>query len=165
MRPRGPGVSRWRREGVGALVRPALLTVAAIALCVGQAGLTRDSPGARWSVALLVGVALVTAIVLGRGRQRRSSGAWIALSADWIQHWRTQPRSLRTVVIVWTALVVAVVGWDLVNFIVQSHALPTLSYFIGRLSRYQVGRGVLFALWLVIGAYLVAAGRATQGEP
>jgi hypothetical protein len=116
-------------------------------------------------VALLVGVALVTAIVLGRGRQRRSSGAWIALSADWIQHWRTQPRSLRTVVIVWTALVVAVVGWDLVNFIVQSHALPTLSYFIGRLSRYQVGRGVLFALWLVIGAYLVAAGRATQGEP
>jgi hypothetical protein len=142
-----------------------LLTVAAIALCVGQAGLTRDSPGARRSVALLVGVALVTAIVLGRGRQRRSSGAWIALSADWIQHWRTQPRSLRTVVIVWTALVVAVVGWDLVNFIVQSHALPTLSYFIGRVSRYQVGRGVLFALWLVIGAYLVAAGRATQGEP
>lgn len=142
-----------------------MLTVAAIALCVWQAGLTRDSPGARWSVALLVGVALVTAIVLGRGRQRRSSGAWIALSADWIQHWRTQPRSLRTVVIVWTALVVAVVGWDLVNFIVQSHALPTLSYFIGRVSRYQVGRGVLFALWLVIGAYLVAAGRATQGEP
>jgi hypothetical protein len=142
-----------------------LLTVAAIALCVWQAGLTRDTPGARWSVALLVGVALVTVIVLGRGRQRRSSGAWIALSADWIQHWRTQPRSLRTVVIVWTALVVAVVGWDLVNFIVQSHALPTLSYFIGRVSRYQVGRGVLFALWLVIGAYLVAAGRATQGEP
>ena len=116
-------------------------------------------------MALLVGVALVMAIVLGRGRQRRSSGAWIAESADWIQHWRTQPSSLRIAVIVWTALVVAVVGWDLVNFIVQSHALPTLSYFIGRVSRYQVGRGVLFALWLVIGACLVAGGRAKAREP
>ncbi len=116
-------------------------------------------------MALLVGVALVMAIVLGRGRQRRSSGAWIAQSVDWIQHWRTQPSSLRIAVIVWTALVVAVVGWDLVNFIVQSHALPTLSYFIGRVSRYQVGRGVLFALWLVIGACLVAGGRAKAREP
>jgi hypothetical protein len=139
--------------------------VAAISLCVWQAGLTRDSPGARWSVALLVIVALVMAVVLGRGRQRRSSAAWIAQSARWIRHWRTQPRSLRVAVIAWTALVVAVVGWDLVNFIVQSHALPTLSYFIGRVSRYRVGRGVLFALWLVIGASLVAEGRAKAREP
>jgi hypothetical protein len=142
-----------------------LLAVAAISLCVWQAGLTRDSPGARWSVALLVGVALVMAIVLGRGRQRRTSGAWIAQSALWVQHWRTQPRSLRIAVIVWTVLVVAVVGWDLVNFIVQSHALPTLSYFIGRVSRYRAGRGLLFAVWLVIGACLVAGGRAKAGEP
>jgi hypothetical protein len=142
-----------------------LLTAAAISLCVWQAGLTRDSPGARWSVALLVVIALVMAIVLGRGRQRRSSGRWIAQSAHWIQDWRTQPRSLRVAVIVWTVLVVAVVGWDLVNFIVQSHALPTLSYFIGRVSRYRVGRGVLFAVWLVIGAYLVAGGRAKAREP
>jgi hypothetical protein len=165
MRPGGPGGSRWPRAGVGALVRPALLTVAALSLCVWQAGLTRDSPGARWSVALLVGVALVMAIVLGRGRQRRTSGAWIAQSALWVQHWRTQPRSLRIAVIVWTVLVVAVVGWDLVNFIVQSHALPTLSYFIGRVSRYRAGRGLLFAVWLVIGACLVAGGRAKAGEP
>lgn len=142
-----------------------MLAVAAISLCVWQAGLTRDSPGARWSVALLVGVALVMAIVLGRGRQRRTSGAWIAQSALWVQHWRTQPRSLRIAVIVWTVLVVAVVGWDLVNFIVQSHALPTLSYFIGRVSRYRAGRGLLFAVWLVIGACLVAGGRAKAGEP
>jgi hypothetical protein len=142
-----------------------LLTVAAISLCVWQAGLTRDSRGSRWSVALLVVVALVMAIVLGRGRQNRSSGAWIAQSAHWVQHWGTQPRSLRIAVIVWTALVVAVVGWDLVNFIAQSHALPTLSYFIGRVSRYRVGRGVLFAVWLAIGAYLVAGGRAKAGEP
>ena len=165
MRPGGPGGEGWPREGVGALVRPALLTVAAISLCVWQAGLTRDSAGARWSVALLVVVALVMAVVLGRGRQRRSSGAWIAQSAHWVQHRRTQPRSLRVAVIVWTALVVAVVGWDLANFIVQSHALPTLSYFIGRVSRYQVGRGVLFAVWLVIGASLVAGGRAKAREP
>ena len=142
-----------------------MLTVAAICLCVWQAGLTRDSRGARWSVALLVVVALVMAVVLGRGRQRRSNGAWLAQSAQWVQHWHTRPRSLRVAVVVWTALVVAVVGWDLANFIVQSHALPTLSYFIGRVSRYQGGRGVLFALWLVIGAYLVAGGRAKAREP
>jgi hypothetical protein len=142
-----------------------LLTVAAISLCVWQAGLTRASPGARWSVALLVVVALVMAVVLGRGRQRRSSGAWICQSAHWIQHWRTQPRYLQVAAIVWTALVVAVVGWDLVNFIVQSHALPTLSYFTGRVSRYRVGRGALFAVWLVIGTYLVAGGRAKAREP
>jgi hypothetical protein len=142
-----------------------LLTVAAISLCVWQAGLTRDAPGARWSVALLVVVALVTAIVLGRGRQRRSSGAWIAQSAHWIGHWRTQPRPLRIAVIVWTVLMVAVVGWDLLNFIVQSHALPTLSYFIGRVSRSRVGRGVLFAVWLVVGASLVAGGRAKARQP
>lgn len=142
-----------------------MLTVAAICLCVWQAGLTRDSRGARWSVALLVVVALVMAIVLGRGRQRRSSGAWIAQSAHWIQHWRTQPRSLRVAVILWTALLGAAVGWDLVNLFFSSHALPTLSYFIGHVSRDRVGRGVLFALWLVIGAYLVAAGRAKAGEP
>ena len=142
-----------------------MLTVAAISLCVWQAGLTRDSPGARWSVGLLVVVALVMTIVMGRGRQRRSSGAWIAQSAHWIQHWRTQPRSLRIAVIVWAALVAAVVDWDLVNFIVQSHTLPTLSYFIGRVSRYRAGRGVLFAVWLVIGAYLVAGGRAKARQP
>ena len=116
-------------------------------------------------MALLVVVALVMAVVLGRGRQRRSSGAWIAQSAHWVQHRRTQPRSLRVAVIVWTALVVAAVGWDLANFIVQSHSLPTLSYFIGRVSRYRAGRGVLFAVWLVIGACLVAGGRAKAREP
>ena len=110
-------------------------------------------------------VALVMAVVLGRGRQRRSSGAWIAQSAHWVQHRRTQPTSFRVAVIVWTALVVAVVGWDLANFIVQSHSLPTLSYFIGRVVAYRAGRGVLFAVWLVIGAYLVSGGRAKAREP
>src|ERR1700732_1329720 len=110
MRPGGPGVSRRPREGVGAPVRSALLMVAAISLCVWQAGLTRDSRGARWSVVLLVVVALVMAIMLGQGRPRRSSGAWIAQSAHWVQHWHTRPRSVRIAVIVWTVLVAAVVG-------------------------------------------------------
>ena len=60
-------------------------------------------------MALLVVVALVMAVVLGRGRQRRPSGAWIAQSAHWIQHWRTQQKPLRVAVIVWTVLVLAVV--------------------------------------------------------
>jgi hypothetical protein len=61
--------------------------------------------------------------------------------------------------VVWSVLVAATVGWDLVSFVVQSHTLPTLSYFIGRVTRYRVGKGVVFALWLSLGGYLAAGWR------
>jgi hypothetical protein len=61
---------------------------------------------------------------------------------------------------VWFIVITGIVGWDLVSFIFQSHALPTLSYFIGHVTRYKIGRGLFFALWLGVGAYLVAGYRA-----
>jgi hypothetical protein len=62
-------------------------------------------------------------------------------------------------VVLWAALVAATVGWDLVSFVFQSHDLPTLSYFIGQVTRYRIGRGVVFAVWLSLGGYLAAGWR------
>jgi hypothetical protein len=107
----------------------------------------------------MVAGAFVLALVLGRRRQRQTSRTWVAQSAHGVHTWRMQPRSMVVAVILWAALVAATVGWDLVSFIFQSHALPTLSYFIGQVTRYRIGRGLCFALWLGLGGYLVAGWR------
>ncbi len=60
----------------------------------------------------------------------------------------------------WIAVIFAVVGWDLNSFIHQAHDLPTLSYEIGRITRYAWGRAVVFALWLLAGSALVAGRRS-----
>jgi len=61
-------------------------------------------------------------------------------------------------VVVWVLLVLAVIGWDLNSFAHQAHDLPTLSYLIGRVTRWRWGRGTFFAAWLALGVGL-AAGR------
>jgi hypothetical protein len=102
----------------------------------------------------------VSAIVVGWSRQRETTRAWASGSARYLREWRSQPRSFVLSVVVWTVLIAGIVGWDLVSFIHQSHSLPTLSYFIGHVTRYRIGRGLLFALWLMAGWYLVSAWRA-----
>jgi hypothetical protein len=135
------------------------------ALSAWQGGLTRESTAAHWSVILVVVGSLVALVALGRGRQRQTSRAWAAAGLRAVGTWRRQPAPVVLSVVVWSVLFGAVVGWDLVSFIGQSHSLPTLSYYIGHVSRYAVGRGALFALWLGLGAYLVAGGRAPSGRP
>ncbi len=78
--------------------------------------------------------------------------------------WRTQSRSAVVSAVVWAVLIGGVVAWDMVSFAFQSHALPTLSYFIGHVTRYAVGRGLLFAAWLGVGVYLVSARRAERRQ-
>jgi hypothetical protein len=136
-----------------------VLTAAALALSAWQGGLSRDSAGAHWSVALLAIGAVVAAVILGWGRQHRTSRVWVAGAARAVWSWRSRPRAAVAAVVAWTVLFVAVIGWDVTSFIYQSHNLPTLSYFIGHVTRYPVGRGALFAVWLGIGAYLVAGRR------
>jgi hypothetical protein len=138
----------------------AVLVAGVIALSTWQAQLRRDDPGAHWTVALLVVVAIGAAVLMGRRSQRHTSRVWVAGSVQFLRTWCAQPRADVVSVVIWSTLIGGVVGWDLVSFICQSHALPTLSYFIGHVTRYQAGRGILFALWLGVGAYLVAAERA-----
>ncbi len=141
------------------LIGYGLLVVGAIALSAWQAQLSRDASAAHWSVALVIAVAVVVAIVLGRGRQRQTAPGWVGGNLRAIRTWRSQSSATVISVIVWTVLIVGVVAWDLTSFIVHSPKVPTLSYFIGHITRYHVGRGLLFALWLGVGAYLVSAQR------
>jgi len=138
-------------------VARALLAAGIVALSTWQANLARDSSAAHWSVALLVLAGVVAAIVIGRGRQDRTTRRWAGQNLHFILTWRTQPRPLVVSAICWTVLIGGVVGWDLASFLIQSHAFPTLSYFIGHVTRDPLGRGLLFALWLGVGAYLVSA--------
>jgi hypothetical protein len=137
-----------------------VLTAGAIAISTWQGGLSRDSAGAHWSVALLIGGALGAAVILGWGRQHQTSREWFAGTAEALWRWRRRPRATVAAVVAWTVLFAAVIAWDLFSFIRQSHSRPTLSFFIGHVTRYPVGRGALFAVWLGTGAYL-AAGRRT----
>lgn len=139
-----------------------LFAAGAIALSAWQGDLSRDSAGAHWSVALLALGALGAAVILGWGRQHQTSREWFARSAGSIWRWRSRPRATVAAVAAWAVLFAAVIGWDLFSFIRQSHSWPTLSYFIGHVTRYPVGRGALFAVWLVTGAYLAAGWRAVS---
>ena len=150
-----------RPQRAGAVpIAYALLAALILALSAWQAQLSRDSAGAHWSVALLIVTAYGAALVLGRGRQDQTVRGWVARNFHFVRTWRTQSRSAVVSALVWAVLIGGVVAWDLVSFVLQSHALPTLSYFIGHVTRYAVGRGLLFAAWLGVGAYLVSARRA-----
>jgi hypothetical protein len=142
------------------LVGYVLLVSGAIALSAWQAQLTRDASAAHWSVALLVVAAIVTAIVLGRGRQRQTARAWVTGNVRAARAWRSQPSAALVSAMVWTVLILGAVAWDLTSFIVHSPRVPTLSYFVGHVTRYDVGRGLLFALWLGAGSYIVSAWRS-----
>ena len=156
-------VHRPQRAGAVSIAY-ALLAALLLALSAWQARLSRQSSSAHWSVALLVVTAFGAAFVLGRGRQYQTTRFWVARNLRFLQTWRTQSRSVVVSALVWAVLIGGVVAWDLVSFVLQSHALPTLSYFIGHVTRYAVGRGLLFAAWLGVGAYLVSARRAERPQ-
>ena len=151
------------RAGV-VTVAYAILAAGTLALSTWQAHLSRQSAAARWSVAIIVVVTFGVALVLGRGRQSYSTRRWAARNVLFVRTWRIQSPPVVISALVWTALIVAVVVWDLVSFVFQSHALPTLSYFIGHVTRYPLGRGLLFAAWLGIGTYLACARRTERPQ-
>jgi hypothetical protein len=142
----------------------AVLAVVVLALSAWQAELSRHSSAAHWSVALLIVIGFGAALVLGRGRQSQTTRRWLAQNMHLVRTWRTRPRSAVVSALVWAVLIGGVVAWDLVSFVFQSHDLPTLSYFIGHVTRYAVGRGLLFAVWLGVGAYLVSARRTERRQ-
>jgi hypothetical protein len=149
---------------VGEFLCAGLVVVAGSALSVWQAGLSRDSAGAHWSVALVGIAAVVLTILLGRHRQQRTSRGWASRLVQVGWRWRTYPRAIAVSVLVWTVLIFGVIGWDVVSFIAQSPSFPTLSTLVGHITRYQVGRGLVFALWLALGSFLVGGYRARSPE-
>lgn len=153
------GHSPTPRNRVAPLARYGILVAGGVALSTWQAGQSRDASGTHWAVLLTVAAALLGAFALGLRRQRQTFRAWIAITAHAVRTWRSRPRAVVGSVVVWTVLAFAVVGWDLASFIHQSHDLPTLSYYVGRVTRYPAGRGACFAAWLGLGASLAVGGR------
>jgi hypothetical protein len=149
------------RAGLVPLAYAALVT-GVLALSAWQGHLSRRSPGTHWTVALLALTVTGAAIVLGHGRQRDTTRQWTARSLLLVRTWRANRRLAVVSVAVWSVLIVGVVGWDLVSFIFQSHAIPTLSYFIGHVTRHAPGRAIFFALWVGVGAYLATARRVER---
>ncbi len=160
MRNPGPDDRRRRKARRISLAGGALLSAAIIWLSSWQGGLSRDAVEAHRSVGLVGVGALVAMVVLGWRRQRRTSRAWAARTVRLTWGWWGQPREIRVSVLVWCAVVAGVIGWDLFSFVVQSPSFPTLSTLIGHVTRHPVGRGILFALWLVLGVYAVSGSRA-----
>jgi hypothetical protein len=143
-----------RRPSRGARVVVPVAVVLLLAFAWWEGARSRDSAAAHDSVAAVIVAVVVAAIVLGRGRQRVRSAAWLVGARPAL------PRSPYEVgVAVWAVLIAAVLTWDLASVIVQAHALPTLSYWIGHLTRYDGGRAVVFALWVGLGVYLAAGWR------
>jgi hypothetical protein len=59
-------------------------------------------------------------------------------------------------VAVWGALGTLAIAFELCNyFLSPRNAHPTVSYFLAEVAAHPWSRGVLFAAWLALGAYLV----------
>lgn len=99
---------------------------------------------------------IVAAVIAGWNRQQLRSRAWLSSASRAVHEWRRTPL-FSAGVVVWVLLFLAVVGWDLNSFVHEVHYLPTLSYEIGRVTRYHWGRALFFAAWLAAGVGLVIA--------
>lgn len=153
-----------RQRRVAARTAAAVLVLAGAALAAWQGTLSRSSATAHVAVLATVAAAFAAALLAGHGRQRTPSGAWFSASWHAVAGWRRAPRSRVAGVIGWIVLGVATVGWDLNSFLHQSHDLPTLSSLIGHVTGVSAGRGLLFAVWLVLGAAVVVVGRRARRD-
>jgi hypothetical protein len=126
---------------------------------IWQGLLSRDAVAAHLIVGLAVLSAFAAAIIGGHRRQQQSTRAW---RSTW-SSWRTRSAPIKASILAWAVLLGGTVAWDLVSFVKQSHTFPTLSYFIGHITKHEAGRGALFALWLALGAYF-ALGTRTKTE-
>ncbi len=130
---------------------------------------TRSSAQARWSVGAVIALVVVLALATGRTRQRRESRDWLSDSARAVRGGPGALGAYGAGIATWVAFIGTVVVWDLVSFLAQSHQLPTFSYFIGKVTGYQVGRAIAFWSWLLLGlalaiGHLAARSRAGSGR-
>lgn len=164
--PPEEATGRGRRRRVAARTAAGALVVAGATLAAWQGTLSRSSGAAHVAVLATVASGFAAALLAGRGRQRSPSGAWAGASWHAVAGWRRAPRARVAGVTGWIVLGVATVGWDLNSFLHQAHDLPTLSSLVGHVTGVPAGRGLLFAMWLVLGAAVVVVGRrARDGRP
>lgn len=140
----------------------AVLLVAAGALSWWEGGEHYGTTDSRIGVLVVTGVALVACLALGVRRQRRTTRQALRHLGHWHARLRRRAPAYRIGAYIWLALVGAVVVWDLASFLAAMHAMPTLSYFSGRVTRFHVGKSVEFLAWCLAGAYIAAGWRRPE---
>jgi hypothetical protein len=148
-----------------AAVRVAVVVpfLAVLALSGWEGVSNRDSAVAHAGVIAIVASA-VAAMVVAAVRRRRASpvtspAVVVAIGNDGLDEHVRDPhgRSMVAGSVAWVLLFAALVGWDAFSFSQQSANTPTLSGLIGHITQSDVGRSVLFALWVAAGWLLATA--------
>lgn len=114
---------------------------------------------ARFSISAVIAVVVAATVVFGVRRQHLPSRTWLATAAHTVMRRPYRSRLYAAGIVVWVLLLTTVAAWDLFSFLSQSHDLPTLSYLIGRVTRYVPGRSAVFLTWLAVGSYLAFGWR------
>jgi hypothetical protein len=117
------------------------------------------TPAAHWGVGAVIVTGMGLAIAAGAGRQALSTRAWLSTSSASVRGWLRHRTGYGLAVLVWIAFLSAIFVWDLIGLLAASPQFPTLSRLIGDLTRYPVGRMLVFACWLIMGGYLILVGR------
>ena len=148
------------------LGRPGVRTLATCLAVIGLAALTwwegaqrAQTTSAQVSVATSIAAISLGGLILGAGRQRQRSRAWLAGNVRTVSDRESWTWPGTASVIVWILLLAAILGWDLASFLRRSPELPTLSYLTGRVTRFHVGRSGLYLAWLAAGLWLALAHR------
>jgi len=158
LRPAGRADRSFSRLAVRILISSvAVIGLAALTWWEGSQRV-QTSP-AQVSVAVPIAVIVLGGLILGAGRQRQASRAWLAQDVRTVSHGESWTWPFAAGVIIWILLLGAVFGWDVYSFLRQSPALPTLSYLIGRITRFHLGRSGLYLVWLAVGLWLALAQR------
>jgi hypothetical protein len=129
------------RTGLGGVA-----VVGAVAYALGAAATTPFTLAADVMTALPIALALVVAIARWPARPDRST----VLDAEQSRH----------PYVGWVVLFAAVVGWELVEYLVRGSraAHPTLSSMLDAFNRHYVAKSFSFFVWLCLGAAIVRAG-------
>jgi hypothetical protein len=127
------------------------------AFAIWEGAQTWPSEAARISVAMVIALIVAGTVGLGKGRQPSTSASWVRGSWQAARGWRRQA-VFAVGVAAWVALILAFAGWDANSFAHEVHYLPTLSYELGRVTRFWWGRTLVFLGWFLVGLWL-ATGR------
>jgi hypothetical protein len=103
-----------------------------------------------------IAVTVLFALIRGRKRQKLKSLNWLRSTRTSIYSYFKSPNMWGTGVLIWLLFFLAYFSWDLNSFLHQSHNLPTLSYLIGRITRFYFGKFALTTVWLIGGWYLAS---------
>ncbi|MHB8262435.1 MAG: hypothetical protein ACYDGY_01615 [Acidimicrobiales bacterium] len=144
-------------------VKLLVLGVVILVFAAWEGGKPYTTASAHISIALAIAAVVLAALYGGRNLQEVKSFTWLKATGGSIRRYLSHPGMQGTGVLVWLIFFMAYFGWDLNSFLHEQHDLPTLSYLIGRVTRYYIGRFLFVTGWLLVGWYL-AFGNLRKGD-